>query len=473
MATTEKMDKTAKTAKMTHQWLRARQTKYAAYAAVYILVVVAVVVVLNVLADRYNKSFDATANKRYSLSAQTKKIVDGLKQSATITYFNQSTHFQEGKDLLDEYANLSPKIRIAYVDPDKSPEAAREAGIRDFGTAVVEIGGKKEIAKSMTEEGITGAFIRDLKGGTRTVCFVTGSGEHQIDDSDRNGFSTFKDLLSKEDYEAKAINLLQQAEVPSDCTVLVIAGPTGNYEQPEVDAIKKYVEDGGRAFFMLDPPLEYGHPAIAGNDALASLLEGWGVTLDKDLVLDLNPIGQIAGLGPQVALVTSYGSQPIVSDMKGTATGFPLSRSMEFKNTDKTDVQKLIDTSNSSLATSNLSSPAVSVNDPKNKKGPLTIAVAGSYTTGKQNSQGRFVVAGSSSWAANRFIDFNGNSDLALNAVNWLSSDEDLISIRPKEQEQQRITMTRAQLNLVRMVSQFVLPLVVVIAGVLVWWKRR
>ena len=80
---------------------------------------------------------------------------------------------------------------------------------------------------------------------------------------------------------------------------------------------------------------------------------------------------------------------------------------------------------------------------------------------------------GSSSWAANRFIDFNGNSDLALNAVNWLSSDEDLISIRPKPQEDRRITMTRAQLSLVRATSQFMLPLIVVIAGVFVWLKRR
>src|ERR1700691_4557752 len=101
---------------MASQWLRARQTKYGAYAAVYILVVLA-----NVLADRYNKSLDTTSNKQYSLSEQTKKIVSGLKQNATITYFNQSTRFQEGKDLLDEYANLSPKLHIAYVDPDKSP----------------------------------------------------------------------------------------------------------------------------------------------------------------------------------------------------------------------------------------------------------------------------------------------------------------------------------------------------------------
>src|SRR3954471_18840733 len=211
---------------MANQWIHARQTEYAAYAVSYILIVIAAVVVANVLADRYNKSYDATANKRFSLSDQTAKIVKGLKQDATITYYNQSTRFRDGKDLLEEYKNLSPKVKVEYVDPDKEPQRARAAGVRNFGTAIVRLGDKKEQAKSMTEEGITGAFIRDLKTNSRTVCFVTGSGEHQIDDSDREGFSQFKQLLAKDDYETKAVDLLQKLEVPSDCTTLVVAGPT-------------------------------------------------------------------------------------------------------------------------------------------------------------------------------------------------------------------------------------------------------
>ena len=458
---------------MASRWLKARQTKYAAYAVVYILVVLAIVVVANVLSDRYNKSFDATSNKRYSLSDQTAKIVKGLKQNATITYFNQSTRFRDGKDLLDEYTNLSPKIRVDYVDPDKNPQLAREDNVRDYGTAVVQIGNKKEAAKSMNEEGITGAFIRDLKGNTRTVCFVTGSGEHQVDDSSREGLSHLKELLGKDEYETKSIDLVQKAEIPDDCTALVVAGPTHNYEQPEVDAIKKYVENGGRAFFMLDPPIQIHASGTADNDALTNLLASWGVTLDKDLILDLNPIGQLAGVGPQVALVTHYDSQPIVNDMKGTAVGIPLARSLEIKDTGKSSVQKLFDSSETSLATNNLNSASINIRDPKNKRGPLTLAAAGTYSTGKENSQGRFVVVGSSTWAANRFIGFNGNSDLALNAVNWLSSDEDLISIRPKPQDDRRITMTKAQMSGVRATSQFGLPLAVMLAGIAVWWRRR
>lgn len=457
---------------MSAQFLKARQTKYAAYAATYVLVVIAIIATANVLANRYDKSYDTTSNKRYSLSDQTVKIVKGLKQDATVTYYDQASRFQAAKDQLDLYANLSHKVHVEYVDPDKKPQLAREAGIKNYGTTIVQIGANKQEAKGLNEEGITGAFIRDLKNTTRTVCFVTGSGEHQIDDSSRSGYSQFKELLGKDEYAAKSINLLQKAEIPSDCTVLVVAGPSGDYQQPEVDAIKKFVENGGRALFLLNPPLKIGRE-IADNEALTGLLQSWGVGVDKDLILDFNPIGQLAGLQEFVPLVTSYDSHPIVNDMKRTATGFPLSRSLDVKNGTKTTVEKLFGSSETSLATDNLNSAKIDANDPKNRKGPLTMAAAGSYNTGKENSQGRFVVVGSSEWAANSFIKFNGNRDLALNTMNWLSSDEDLISIRPKEPEDRRITLTRAQMNWVRLTSQFLLPLIVVFAGVSVWWRRR
>ena len=457
---------------MNSRLLNARQTKFAAYAALYVIVILAIASVANVLANRYNKSYDSTANKRYSLSDQTAKIVKGLKQNASITYYDRQSGFQQAKDTLDRYTTLSPKIRVEYVDVEKRPQEARAAGVTKLGTSFVQIGAKKEEAKSVTESEITGAIIRDLKTTTRTVCFVTGSGEHQLDDTQRNGFSRLKDILAKDQYTTKSISLLEKAEIPADCTVVVIGGPQSDYVPPAVDALKKYVEQGGRAMIMLDAPLKFGRPT-GDNAALTDLLQSWGVTLDKDLLLDLSPVGQLMGLGPEIALVSTYDSHPIVDEMKGTATGFPLSRSLTIKNTDKTTVQKLFQSSATSLATTKLDSPNVNPSDPNNKKGPLTLAAAGSYKTGKENSEGRFVVVGSSSWPANSFINFNGNGDLALNALNWLASDEDLISIRPKEQENRTVTMTHAQFNWVRLSSQFLLPGALLLAGVSVWWRRR
>lgn len=458
---------------MNTEWVKTRQTKYAAYAGTYIIVIVAVLVVANFLANRYNKSLDATSNKRFSLSDQTKKVVGDLKQDLTIQYFDRPSGMQAGKDLLDRYANLSPKVHVQYIDLLKQPQLARASNVSREGEAIVEINAKKEEAKTFDEEGVTGALVRALKGGERTVCIVGGSGEHRPDDSTADGLSEFQAAVQKDNYKTKSLNLLEKADIPSDCTVMVVAGPTGDYIPAEVDAIKKYVENGGRALFLLDPPLKLGRKEISDNKALTDLLASWGVTPDKDLLLDENPVSQLVGLDATVPLVTSYEAHPIVSELAGTATGFPISRSLDVKNGDKTTVTKLFSTSANSFSTTNLSSPEIRIDPSKDKKGPFTLAAAATYNTGKPNNQGRFVVVGSSRWASNSFLRFNGNRNLMLNMMNWLSSDEDLISIRPKEQEDRRISLTQRQFFTLRSVSQFLLPLIVIVSGVMVWFKRR
>jgi hypothetical protein len=299
-----------------------------------------------------------------------------------------------GKDLLERYAMLSPKIHIEYVDYMKKPQLARAANVTREGEAIVSNGVKMEEAKTFDEEGITGAMIRMLKGGARTVCVVSGSGEHRLEDTGAEGMSEFQTAVQKDNYKVKSVSLLEKAEVPADCTALVIAGPSGDYVQPQVDAIKKYVEGGGRALIMLDPPLKVGRREIGDNDALLNLLQSWGVTADKDLILDENPVNQLVGVGPETPLVTSYESHPIVNDLTGTATGFPISRSLQSKNGDKTTVTKLFSTSKNSFATTTLNAPEIRIDPNKDKQGPFTLAAAGTYNTGKENSQGRFVVVG-------------------------------------------------------------------------------
>jgi ABC-type uncharacterized transport system involved in gliding motility auxiliary subunit len=172
-------------------------------------------------------------------------------------------------------------------------------------------------------------------------------------------------------------------------------------------------------------------------------------------------------MGPEVPLVTKYGTHAVVRTMKDEATGFPLARSLEVKDADKTKVESLAETSENSFATTNLSSGEIKMN-PTDKKGPFTLVAAGTYGTA-----GRFIVTGSASFIANFFLRFNGNRDLLLNMFNWLSSDEDLISIRPKEPEDRRLNMNRNQMALVFYSSVLAIPLLIVAAGVSVWWKRR
>ncbi|MFN3322457.1 MAG: GldG family protein [Bryobacteraceae bacterium] len=458
---------------MNTDWLRTRQTKYTGYATLYIAIILAVLVLANWLANRHNKSFDATSNKRFSLSDQTEKVVRGLDREVTVTYFDETTRFPTAKDLLDRYDNLSTRLKVVYVDPYKKPQLARAAGVKTTGTIFVEAGIKREEARSLTEEEITGALIRAIKDGERTVCFVSGSGEHDVEDSDGRGYSQVRELLEKNNYKVDVISLLEKPEVPTECTILVVAGPRYEYTQPAVDAIRGYVQNGGRAAFLLDPPLQLGRDSVSENQPLAKLLDSWGVVLNKDIVLDTSGVGQLFGLGPEVPLVTSYDSHAIVREMKGTATAFALARSLETKSADKVTVETLFSTTSNSFATTNLAGSAIRLDPARDKKGPFPIGAAGSYETGKANEPGRFVVVGSSDWIANYTLRFQGNRDLFLNMMNWLSSDEDLISIRPKEPEDRKLTLTRAQMNVIRTTSQFALPLLVILAGVVVWWRRR
>jgi len=484
---------------MNTEWLKARQTRYGAYLFTYLVLIIAILGATNWLANRHNKSYDATSNKRFSLSEQTVKVVKGLNRDVKITYFDKATEFGRARDLLDRYSNLSTKLTIEYVDPDKKPQLAKAAGVRTYGTIYVDSGIRKEEAKSLTEEDVTGALIRSLKSGERNVCFVTGSGEHSLDDSGRTGYSSIKEALEKNNYKTRTVSLLQagsattpeplklgqpaapppanaaKPQVPSDCTVLVVAGPKYDYTQPAVDAIKAYVENGGRALFLLDPPLRLGREETAANAALANLIQTWGVTLNKDLALDTSGIGQIFNLGPEVPLVTSYESQPIVRDLKDVATAFPLSRTLDVKSPDKGTAEKLFETGTNSFATTKINSAEIRIDPKTDKKGPLTLAAAGTYnsSSGDKSKEGRFVVVGSSNWVLNNIVRFNGNRDLFLNMMNWLSSDEDLISIRPKEPEDRRLNISGRQMSVLFYSSMVFLPLIVVVSGFAVWWRRR
>jgi ABC-type uncharacterized transport system involved in gliding motility auxiliary subunit len=450
----------------------AQQARFGATAVLYTIVVLAVLVLVNWLANRYNKTYDTTSNKRFTLSQETQKLAQNLKSDATITYIDKSSGFETARGMLDRYRNLSPKIHVQYVDYQKQPTVARSYGLRFPGTAFVETSGRREEAKSLTEEGLTGAFLKDLKG-VRKVCFVSGSREHALDGTDANGLSQFKTLLERDNYQAQAVTLLDKTEVPKDCNVLVIAGPQSDYTANEVTALKNYVTGGGRAMILLDPPLNFAREQIAENKALTDLLAGWGVTEDKDLVLEQNPMGQLFGYGPEIPLVNNYESHPIVNDLKSSFTGFPVSRSLQVKNGDKTTVEKLFSTTDRAIATTKLDSNEVNPADPNNKKGPFVLGAAGSYNTGNTNNPGRFVVVGGSGFLTNGMLPFQGNRDLALNSINWLSSDEDLISIRPKPPEDRRLNVNQRQMNLFFYFDLIAIPLLIILGGVSIFVKRR
>jgi ABC-type uncharacterized transport system involved in gliding motility auxiliary subunit len=476
-------------------WMKTRQTKFTAYVTLYLLVILGVLFAANFLANRYNKTLDATANKKYTLSDQTKKVVQGLKSDLRITYFDDQTRFTSARNLLERYSNLSRKVHVDYIDPVKKPQLARAAGFSRDSNIIVDSGLRKEPAKSLTEEEVTGAMIRSLKTQARNVCFLSAGGEYSTEETGPTGYSRLKQLLERDNYKVqvvtpkgnapepgKAINLntskQQQPaqgtfEISKDCTVLIVGGPQLAYTPVVTDAIKKYVDGGGRVLFMLDDPLRIARDSqTTDSPELVKLLSDWGVTPQKDLVLDLSGIGQsLFGTGPEVPVIFQYDSQAIVRPMQRIPTAFPLARSLDVKSGSSTTVEKMFGTTEDSLAVSDIGGNGA-IDPKKGKKGPFTLAAAGT-TTGA--NKGRFVVFGTARWAQNSLMNSNalGNRDLFANTVNWLASDEDLISIRPKETENQTLNMAGQRGTLMFWLSVVIFPLAVVGMGLGTWWQRR
>ena len=445
--------------------------------AIYTVVVIAIIVVANWFVNNHDKKWDLTPNQKYSLSPQTEKILERLTTDVTLYVFNRKSEQGENRDLLQNYASASRRLTLQYVDPDGNPALSKELGVRSYGAIVATAGDRHIAAQAATEEGISTALIRVLKG-QKSIYFVEGSGERDTasPDSDREGYSRIKKDLENENYDVKAVNLLQNLQIPSDCALLVIAGPKHDYLPPEVDAIKKYLGGGGRALIMLDPLVD---PSAENPTNLAGLLAGWNVTLENDLVIDQNPVAQMFGTSPAMPLILKYGSSPIVEPISRVATLFPYTRSFEMgKDTQAgaTDTS-LCETSPASFGVANFNAKMqqVSFRPGTDYKGPLTVAVAGALTGGEgtDKKEGRFVALGTSSLAANNYLGFQGNRDFFMNAINWLTAEEDLISIRPTPPESQHLNLTDSQMNRIFYLGLIALPLMIILAGVSVWWGRR
>ena len=466
-------------------WLRRRQTKYGAYVAAYVLVVLALVTLANWAVNRHaTKSWDLTATKRYSLSDQTRKIVGGLDRDVTVHYFDRKAQFGPARDLLENYNHLSPRLSVKYVDPVRKPVIARQFEVESLGTIIVTSGDRTEEANLLDEQSVTNALIRVLKTGKKNGCFVEGHGEHGVDDTQGQGFSGAKKALEDSHYAVKSISLLRQAMVPQDCAVVVVAGPETEYVEPEIEALRSFVESGGRVLFLLDP---------GGSENLAELLNSWSVELKNDLVVDINPMSQLFGGDVIMPIISEYKSHAITRELNRISTLMPLARSVQPGKDSNPEVflDTLFETSSESWSTD--FKPRLTREDlaqGSEQRAPVPIAVAGTVKTAEaggdkdasgsdgngleelEKKEGRFVVIGSSGFPANNYMDFGGNRDLFVNTVNWLSSDEDLISVRPKSPEDRRVNLSVAQMDYVKLYvgSQVLL---IIITGVVVWWRRR
>ena len=450
---------------------RKRRLLYGTNALVLTLVVLGILVILNYLAFKQGGRFDATEGKLHSVSDQTIKTLENLdKDIEVLAFFKQvGNDRREFQDLISEYERRSKKIKLEFVDPDKDPGVAKKYDVNEYGTVVL-VSGNQNIKLKLAdlisggivddaEQEITNALIKLSKGIRKTVYFLTGHGERDIkDDAEPQGLGMLNRALNDEAYEVKELLLLRESNVPKENSILIVAAPKKPLIEKEIEAIKKYLDDGGKAVFMIEPR--------SGND-LVSLLKQYGFDIGDNVIID--PSSKLVGGGDVAPIVTQYPPHDITDDFK-FATLFPYSRSINVISKDGVQATEIAKTGEYSWAEKNfaLFDQGIAQKDPDDNPGPLGVAAVS--VVGEKT---KITVFGSVDFISNRFFDFSGNSDFFLNTISWIAGYESLISIRPKVAKEGKLTLTGNQLRVIFSLTVIVLPAIVLFSGIAVWWKRR
>jgi ABC-type uncharacterized transport system involved in gliding motility auxiliary subunit len=528
----------------TIQWvLGRRSTRYGLNVAVSVLLLLALLVLVELISSKNNKRLDLSEGQRFTLSDQTLKVLKNLATDVKAVAFyrppspNAFEDRRGAEELLRRYADLSPKFRFEFVDPDRDPGLAQRYKVSQYGTVVLEakvdakgggitsptagapgqappppappatgprgtprapgagsgppapaVGGqvREEQITDLDEEKLTNAIIKVTRGSKRVLHFVTGHGERDLNDSGKDGYNAIRTLMERANYETKQLLLLREPAVPADASVVVVAGPRKDFAEQELSALNEYLGRGGKLLVLLDPEQA---------PSLKPFLLAFGIRVGDDAVIDVDPASALFG-GSELAPVVSRYSRfhPITREFRNIATVFPLTRSIDVveKAPEGVSLEKLAETSPQSFR-GRLQQGRVIADPQKDKKESVPMAVIATVESKRTDAskpaaapsperkegeppapvKAKIVVFGSSSFAANNYVGAFGNRDLFLNTVSWLAEEEDLISIRPREAKSTPIFLTTAQATVFRWVPLGIVPLVIAVVGSAVWVRRR
>ncbi len=451
----------------------------ALYSGNTLAIAVAALVILgliNVLASRYQQKLDLTANQQFTLSDQSIKLAEALPEPVHVTGWltANDSRKQAFQTLLNDYQSHSNgKLTYDFNDPEAHPADAVAAGITSTGTIVYQMGDKKQTSTGTTEKDVSTALVK-LERPEKVLYFTTGHGERSLDGSGPQDYGTIKQNLTTDNFTITPLNLLTQRAVPDDAAAVVIAGPTAPLLQEELDALKAYVDGGGKLIVLMGPN---------SKTDLSSILQNYGVAFSGNVVID--PVKSVPQ-DPRVVVVDSYGTQAITQDLRDL-TFFPLSTNITYPSTPPSGmtITPLAQSSPSSWASSNFQQlQPEQASDPK---GPLALAVAvdaGSSSSSSSTAPGatpastspsaRIVLIGSPDLISdNSLQQVPGNSTLFLNAANWVAEEDNLINVRVPDTTPRTLVLTSSQMNLIAYSSFLFLPLAVLAAGAAVWWTRR
>lgn len=469
--------------------LLARQTRYGANTVVMALVFLAILAIINVLGAQARVRTDITAGGQYTLSRQTISVLKGLAEPVKVIGFfpklpEAQAAQEEASHRLTEYRFQTDKISFEFIDPDEKPGIARQYEVNTYGALVFEAGAKRKQVFGLSEQDFTGAILNVTGKEQQKIYFVEGHGERTPDGTDDASFGHVRSGLIADNYLVSTLNLSAIQAVPQDAALLVIAGPRRPFLEPEVQLVDRYLGDGGKALFMVEPQT----PA-----EVRAILARWGVEVREGVVVDNQSF-----VNPDLTVPMARGAQytfgQITKDLPGTF--FPgaaaLLPSVPEDDRDHVSVSPLASTTAQSFLETDaqriefipgtdptgpfLLALTVEANQPIGRRpvrAPTPVPGQPAPAAAPEQNPTRLVVFADSDFATNAFFFSLGNSDLFLNSVNWLTAQEGLISIRPKPPEFRRLDITRRTWDFILYSAAALWPLAVLLTGGVVWWRRR
>jgi ABC-type uncharacterized transport system involved in gliding motility auxiliary subunit len=446
---------------------RALRVRLTVQSGLFLVLFIALVALLAHVAQDYRKEWDITRSARNTLAQPTLDALRQLDAPLSITAFAVTQDPSGGnvhkiiEERLRPYKRAKPDLDLKLVDPREDPKRAEAAGIRSANELVIEYRRRVEHMPlaEFSEQAFANALMRLMRGSSSLVLWLEGHGERKLDGIANHDLGEFGRQLQQKGLKINSVNLAVAQEVPANATLLVIATPQSDLQPDEVEKITRYVKAGGNLLWLLDPEPLRGLQPIA---------ETLGLVLTPGTVVDpsLRP-----KQGPPVfAVATSYGHHPITATFRYN-TLFPYARQIGVSESEEWRVAPLIEVAQRGWVEMSKLDDKPVFDQAKDLPGPVNIAAAFERTAG--DKQQRVVVIGNAAFLSNAYLGNAGNLQLGIATLNWLTAEDNLIAIDPRPAADSRIQIEQMTLYVIAFGFLVVLPLVFVLTGGVIWWRRR
>ena len=440
-----------------------------------IVMFILLTVVIGLLAWLSNKhvvEYDWTATGRHTLSQASRDLLAKMPDPIEITSYSRENQLlrEAVKKFVSKYQRHKPDITLHFVNPDAVPDEVRNLGVTVDGELVIRYQGRSEHVKSDKEQVFTNALQRLARNQERWIAFVDGHGERNALGDANFDLGEWVKQLFNQGYRAQPINLSEIHAIPDNTNILVIAGPRTDYLPGEVDIILDYIKKGGNLLWLHDPGSLHG---------LEKLAEELKIKFYDGPVIDV--AGQLIGINdPTIALVTGslYPPHPVTQGFDLT-TLYPMASAINVQESDQWQTRPILVTGDHTWAEAGKLEGNIEFDQGTDTQGPLTIGLSLERNVDQKDGeklvtkQQRIVVVGDGDFLSNTYLANSGNNELGTRMINWLSSDDDFISIPPKIASDTQLDMSTTILGVIGVGFLFILPALLIITGITIGIRRK